>query len=211
MELYVKAGPDGESIGDCPFAHFVRAVIIAKGLECKVIPRTKDNKPDWLVNDYDGKMPCLRDGEDTITESSTIVNYLETKYPSELVECDQDQSVLHLTQGFFPAFATFMMGAEYDPKLEKRLSDEIGKLDRHLETSGGPFLCKKNPTLADMNLGPKLYHLKITLEHFYPKLSNTMLPPRVTTYIDEVLSCAPIAGSSYPPDHIIAGWTAART
>jgi hypothetical protein len=52
----------------------------------------------------------FRDGEDTITKSSTIVNYLETKYPSELVECDQDQSVLHLTQGFFPAFATFMMG-----------------------------------------------------------------------------------------------------
>ena len=32
----MKAGPDGESIGDCPFAHFVRAVIHAKGLECKV-------------------------------------------------------------------------------------------------------------------------------------------------------------------------------
>jgi hypothetical protein len=34
----------------------------------------------------------------------------------------------------------FKIQAEYDPKLEKRLSDEIGKLDRHLETSGGIIL-----------------------------------------------------------------------
>ena len=54
--------------------------------------------------------------------------------------------------------------------------------------------------------------LTICLNKCFLKLLNIqMLPPRVTTYIDEVLSCAPIAGSSYPPDHIIAGWTAART
>lgn len=210
MELYVKAGPDGQSVGDCPFAHSVRAVIFAKGLECKVIPRTKDNKPDWLVNDYDGKMPCLRNGDDIVIESSSIVNYLEEAFPQEKVVCDQDQSVLHLTQGFFPAFAAFMKKAEFDPKLENRLSMEIGKLERHLETSGGPFLCKMTPTLADMNLGPKLYHLKITLEHFYPKLVSQMLLPRVKIYMDQVLSAAPIAQCSYPPEHVIAGWTAAR-
>ena len=36
----------------------------------------------------------------------------------------------------------------------------------------GPFLCKMFPTLADLNLGPKLYHLKITLAHFYPNKVN---------------------------------------
>ena len=36
MELYIKAGPDGTSVGDCPFAHFVRAVLSMKGLECTV-------------------------------------------------------------------------------------------------------------------------------------------------------------------------------
>lgn len=210
MELYVKAGPDGESIGDCPFAHFVRAVIHAKGLECKVIPRTKDNKPDWLVNDYDGKMPCLKNGDDIVTESSTIINYLENSFSDVQVECDQDQSVLHLTQGFFPAFAAFMKKEEYDQKLWNCLNDELGKLDRHMETSGGPFLCKMFPTLADLNLGPKLYHLKITLEHFYPNKVNQMLPPRVKAYMEEVLACSPIAECSYPAEHIIAGWSAAR-
>ena len=30
MDLYLKAGPDGKSVGDCPFAHYVRMVLHAK-------------------------------------------------------------------------------------------------------------------------------------------------------------------------------------
>ena len=36
MELYIKAGPDGSDVGDCPFAHFVRAVIAFKGQNMEV-------------------------------------------------------------------------------------------------------------------------------------------------------------------------------
>ena len=28
MELYLKAGADGQSVGDCPFAHYVRWLIV---------------------------------------------------------------------------------------------------------------------------------------------------------------------------------------
>jgi len=210
MELYIKAGPDGESSGDCPFAHFVRAVIVAKGLECKIIPRTKENKPDWLINDFEGKMPCLKNGDDIIIESSKIVSYLEEKFPENKIECEQDESVLHLTQGLFPSLALFIKQKEYDPKLEKRLADEIGKLDRHMETSGGPYLCRKTVTLADFNLAPKLFHLKITLDHFYPHLFRKIVPVRVITYMDLVLASDPIVSCSYPESDVIAGWTAAR-
>ncbi len=30
MDLYLKAGPDGKSVGDCPFAHNVRMVLYLK-------------------------------------------------------------------------------------------------------------------------------------------------------------------------------------
>lgn len=59
MELYIKAGPDKKSIGDCPFAHYVRMVIALKGVECEVIPLPPDDKPDWLLEDFEGKMPVL--------------------------------------------------------------------------------------------------------------------------------------------------------
>ncbi|CAN0541437.1 unnamed protein product, partial [Laminaria digitata] len=37
--------------------------------------------PDWLVEDYDGAMPCLVDGREAYTESSNIVDYIEYFYP----------------------------------------------------------------------------------------------------------------------------------
>ena len=36
MELYIKAGPKDDEIGDCPFAHYVRSIMHYKGLECRV-------------------------------------------------------------------------------------------------------------------------------------------------------------------------------
>ena len=59
MELYVKAGPDKSSVGDCPFAHYVRLVLALKKVDYKTIPMAPDNKPEWLLEDFGGKMPCL--------------------------------------------------------------------------------------------------------------------------------------------------------
>ena len=61
LQLHVKAGPDGKSNGDCPFAHAIRIALDAKQLAVDVVPHAPDAKPDWLVNDHGGKMPCLRD------------------------------------------------------------------------------------------------------------------------------------------------------
>ncbi|CAM9900535.1 unnamed protein product, partial [Phaeothamnion confervicola] len=76
MELLCKAGADGKSLGDCPFTHYVSMVLHHKGLPFKLTPVAPDAKPDWLVEDYDGKMPCLVHDGEADTESSEIVRYL---------------------------------------------------------------------------------------------------------------------------------------
>ncbi len=67
MDLYVKAGPDGKSVGDCPFAHYVRMVLKLKGVgdvNLHPLPNDPKAKPEWLVQEFDGKMPCLvREGK----------------------------------------------------------------------------------------------------------------------------------------------------
>ena len=63
LTLHVKAGPDGRAFGDCPFAHALRMAIEHKGLEYTLAPHAPDAKPDWLVDGYGGKMPCLVDGD----------------------------------------------------------------------------------------------------------------------------------------------------
>lgn len=104
MELLCKAGPDGASLGDCPFCHYVQMVLrykvsacacvwicvvgwlvrlyvphvyvhvcvhmynthgptrsnnIPQGLKYRLVPLTPEDKPEWLLEGYGGKMPCL--------------------------------------------------------------------------------------------------------------------------------------------------------
>ena len=77
MTLYLKAGPDGTSVGDCPFAHYVRIVLNEKGLEYDLKPSTQDTKPQWLIDFYDGSMPALRHRKECYVESDVIAQYLD--------------------------------------------------------------------------------------------------------------------------------------
>ena len=52
MELFLKAGPEGTEIGDCPFAHYVRMVLAAKGVDYVATPCVQETKPQWLVDGY---------------------------------------------------------------------------------------------------------------------------------------------------------------
>ena len=114
MDLYLKAGPSGSDLGDCPFAHYVRMVISIKGKggECTVKPCVQgssyhildhiyifkltlkvaldvknchghepichliqDSKPEWLVKDLGGKMPCLdHSGKRTVGNTNQWTN-----------------------------------------------------------------------------------------------------------------------------------------
>ena len=49
IEIFVKAGPEGTDIGDCPFAQYNRMVLAVKGISYTTTPCTAETKPDWLV------------------------------------------------------------------------------------------------------------------------------------------------------------------
>ena len=111
MTLYVKAGPDGKSLGDCPFAHFVRMVLEAKGLEYELKPSIQDTKPSWLIEYYDGKMPALRHRKECYVESDTIAAYLEFFFPKPELTPNSDSdadAAAAAVDGLFPAMARYI-------------------------------------------------------------------------------------------------------
>ena len=77
LTLHVKAGPDGNTFGDCPFAHALRIALEHKDLDYSLEPHAPDSKPGWLVANHGGAMPCLQDDEQVVTDSSSIADYLE--------------------------------------------------------------------------------------------------------------------------------------
>lgn len=56
-------------------------------------------KPDWLVEDYDGQMPCLVDSGEAYTDSANIVEYIEYFYPEPTLSMkDNPDAMKKVTQ-----------------------------------------------------------------------------------------------------------------
>ena len=211
MELYLKAGPQGASeVGDCPFAHYVRCVLNFKGLDYKVIPCTAETKPTWLLNDLDGKMPCIRMDDMKLAESGEIAKYLEATYQEPSLSTPNLEAAMALQGSMFPAMAKFVKSKEFDQEKEQQLIDELSKLDLHLASN--KYLSGDKLSLADYSLAPKLYHFDIAVGHFYPD-TRTKIKDKcqhLENYMTQMFEDAAFDATKYPHDVVVWGWTNAR-
>ena len=221
MLLYMKAGPEGpSSIGDCPFAHFVRLVLEEKKLDYQVQPATAETKPQWLVDSYGGKLPALRHRKDAYVESSVICDYLDFFFPEPALRSSkadlQDQAEA-VVEGFFPALAKYLKhtpdGDDRDKELESSLIDQLTLLEEHLTNVGGPFLVGEHLTLLDLGLAPKLYHMEVGLEAFKQDSTSIDLKqqyPRLQAYMDGLFARDSFKTTVYPSETVVWGWSNAR-
>lgn len=212
VELYIKAGPDETSVGDCPFAHYVRCVLHVKGIEYTVIPSVQSTKPEWLTNDpkLDGKMPCLRKGDFKLVESSTIVEYLEAAYPEPSLSTPSNMESSFLVQsGFFPALATFVKSGSFSSDLESKLFDQLESMEAHLLSD---YFSGTQVSLVDYSLAPKLYHMRVVLQEFYPQTREKVKEkcPKLEKYMDAMFNEEAFKATKYPPQTVVWGWTNAR-
>ena len=139
VSLYIKAGPDGESIGDCPFAHGVRILLEAKGIPCDIVPRGPDNKPDWLLDSNGGKMPALRVDGEVVQESRSIADWVEARVPSPSLAPPELAAAEEAASALFPAFAKYVKNVDDDAadvELKKGLTLALCNLDAYLSKSG---------------------------------------------------------------------------
>jgi len=225
MTLYFKAGPDGTSVGDCPFAHYVRIVLNEKGLEYDLKPSTQDTKPQWLIDFYDGSMPALRHRKECYVESDVIAQYLDFFF-QEPPMSDKKRFVAKAqdaTDGLFPCIAKYLKhtpdGDEEDEALKLSLVEALSRLEDHLgdESDGertGPYFVGNGETftLVDASLAPKLYHMQTGLKGFKGNAIDTAAEfPKLRKYMDSVFSRQSFVDSIYPEETVVWGWSNART
>jgi glutathione S-transferase len=167
LELFVKAGPSGDDVGDCPFAHSVRMVLSAKGIECITTPCTPTSKPDWLADGFDGKMPCLLHDGEAIVESASIARYLDFFFPSTPL-AHSSPEVEAATGLLFPAVAAYLKAPDGNDAAELAALDAVlTSLSEFLRGSAGEFLGGATSLgLGDCALAPQLYHLQVAGKHF---------------------------------------------
>ncbi|XP_055273269.1 chloride intracellular channel protein 6 [Moschus berezovskii] len=187
ITLFVKAGCDGESIGNCPFSQRLFMILWLKGVIFNVTTVDLKRKPADLQNLAPGTNPPFMtfDGE-VKTDVNKIEEFLEEKlapprYPKLGTQHPESNSA---GNDVFAKFSAFIKNTKKDANeiYERNLLKALKKLDSYLNSplpdeidacsteeaavSGRKFLDGNELTLADCNLLPKLHIIKIVAKRY---------------------------------------------
>ncbi|XP_031708248.1 chloride intracellular channel protein 5-like isoform X2 [Anarrhichthys ocellatus] len=187
IELFVKAGSDGESIGNCPFSQRLFMILWLKGVVFNVTTVDLKRKPADLHNLAPGTHPpFLTFQGEVLTDVNKVEEYLEEmlappKYPKLAAKNRESNTA---GNDIFAKFSAFVKNKRPDKNraLEKSLDKCLAKLDEYLksplpdEVQGGhhrgegeserKYLDGDDLTLADCNLLPKLHVVKVVSKKY---------------------------------------------
>ncbi|XP_065808289.1 chloride intracellular channel protein 4 isoform X1 [Labrus bergylta] len=187
ISLYVKAGTDGESIGNCPFSQRLFMILWLKGVIFNVTTVDLKRKPADLQDLAPGTNPpfVTFNGEVKV-DVNMIEEFLEEnltppRYP-KLAPKHPEANTAGID--VFAKFSAYIKNPRKDVNegLEKALLKSLKRLDEFLRTplseeidanasgdvpeSTRSFLDGNELTLADCNLLPKLHILKIVAKKY---------------------------------------------
>uniref|UniRef100_A0A8C5VWS4 Chloride intracellular channel protein n=1 Tax=Microcebus murinus TaxID=30608 RepID=A0A8C5VWS4_MICMU len=187
ITLFVKAGYDGESIGNCPFSQRLFMILWLKGVIFNVTTVDLRRKPADLQNLAPGTNPPFMtfDGE-VKTDVNKMEEFLEEKlapprYPKLGTQHPESNSA---GNDVFAKFSAFIKNTKKDANefYEKNLLRALKKLDDYLNSplpdevdaystedvaiSARRYLDGDELTLADCNLLPKLHIIKIVAKKY---------------------------------------------
>ncbi|XP_065189897.1 uncharacterized protein LOC135820786 [Sycon ciliatum] len=211
-ELFVKAGKDGHSMGDCPFCQFSMIVFAHKKVAIDLVFIDLANKPASfleMAGEFGGSVPVLKHGDTIIPDSSKIAEYVQKLHPEPNMECDRSAEVNDTTKGVFSAFAGLMKNKDVSVReeLEQRLVKELELVDSWLGSNPGKFLCCGDTlTLPDCSLGPKLLHIRVAGQHY----RNFVIPDRLANlhkYMEALFGTSAFKESACTDSEIIHGWS----
>ncbi|XP_032958299.1 chloride intracellular channel protein 5 isoform X1 [Rhinolophus ferrumequinum] len=188
IHLFVKAGIDGESIGNCPFSQRLFMILWLKGVVFNVTTVDLKRKPADLHNLAPGTHPpFLTFNGEVKTDVNKIEEFLEEtltpqKYP-RLAAKHRESNTAGID--IFSKFSAYIKNTKQqnNAALERGLTKALKKLDDYLNTplpeeidanstgeddkgSRRKFLDGDELTLADCNLLPKLHVVKIVAKKY---------------------------------------------
>ncbi|XP_069775577.1 LOW QUALITY PROTEIN: chloride intracellular channel protein 1-like [Narcine bancroftii] len=190
VELFVKAGSDGQSIGNCPFSQRLFMVLWLKGVTFNVTTLDMKRKfeNEFLKNLAPGAQPpfLLFDNE-VKTDTNKIEEFLEEnlcppKYPRLAAKNPESNTAGNNVFSKFSAAFIKNSNPGLNDSLEKGLLKSLAKLDEYLNTplpeeidqdstedistSTRKFLDGNELTLADCNLLPKLHIVQVVCRKY---------------------------------------------
>ncbi|XP_032411409.1 chloride intracellular channel protein 2 [Xiphophorus hellerii] len=185
IELFIKAGHDGENIGNCPFCQRLFMVLWLKGVKFTVTTVDMRKKPAELKDLAPGTNPPFLLYNGTLkTDFIKIEEFLEQtlappRYP-HLSPVNKES--FDVGSDIFAKFSAFIKNSPNNAPQEKILLREFRRLDEYLNSqlpeeidhnsaepiaiSRRKFLDGDRLTLADCNLLPKLHVIRVAAKKY---------------------------------------------
>lgn len=192
-----------------------------KGLSYSLYPTLPSEKPSWLMEKHEGKMPALTHQGKSMTDSLAIAEYIEKTFPHSSLTRQgaySYQEVLEKTSGFFPALSEYIKNkdASKDATLQAKVESELDVIDEILRSTPGQYLCGIEMTLADLYLTPQLFHAMVAMDHFkkveYYHVSGDPTRPALENYVSRMFDMEEFNSGRvyYNYDQVVYGWKVAR-
>ncbi|TVU11920.1 hypothetical protein EJB05_45531 [Eragrostis curvula] len=190
-------------LGDCPFTQRVLLTIEEKKIPYDLKLVDLANKPDWLFQiNPEGKVPIVKLEDKWIADSDVITQAIEEKYPEPSLATPPEKA--SIGSKIFSTFIGFLKSKDPSDGTEQALLDELASFDSYLKDNG-PFINGETISAADLSLGPKLYHMEISLGHY----KNWSVPDslaHVKSYMKSVFSMDSFVKTRALTEDVIAGW-----
>ncbi|XP_027077559.2 glutathione S-transferase DHAR3, chloroplastic-like [Coffea arabica] len=204
LEVCVKASvTTPNKLGDCPFSQRVLLTLEEKNVPYDVKLVDFANKPDWFLQiSPEGKVPVLKLEDKWIPDSDVITQALEEKFPEPPLATPPEKA--SAGSKIFSKFIGFLKSKDPSDGTEKALLDELSAFNDYLKENG-PLINGTEVSAADLSLGPKLYHLEISIGHY----KNWSVPDSLTylkSYMKAIFSLESFIKTRAQPEDVIEGW-----
>ena len=134
VELFIKAGRDGESIGGCPLCQRIFMILLVKAsggeLSCRVTTVNSAKPPEQIAK-LASRLPALVHGDVVISDVDEIVQYIDDHFPYPPMAYD-DVKAVKACQDVFSKFTFYLKDVSHSPAL---LLAELQKINSHLVQS----------------------------------------------------------------------------
>ena len=165
VELYVKAGKDGESYGANVFCQRFYMIL---DLKAKSGALTYDvitinmARPPTEFKKWANRLPVLKHNDEILVDNDEILQYVDESFPMPSLK--YDNMIAHsVGLDVFAKFSYYVKQVSHSPI---NLLKELQAINDYLETSNTKFMCRDELCHLDCLMLPKLQHIRVAAKAF---------------------------------------------
>lgn len=166
VELFVKAGKNGESYGGCPLCQRFFMILLTKAEYNKdmtlVVTTVNMAKPPLDFKKLSTRLPVLQHKGQYLSEPDEIIQYIDSHFRYPPMNYD-NVAAANACRDVFSKFSFYIKDVSQSPQ---PLIAELSRLDSYLKGSPHRFLCRDIPDHLDCLMLPKLQHIRVAAKAF---------------------------------------------